>query len=106
MLDTHAVARSLTDARFTEAQADAITTAVRLWPRNMATTSTPTGSRRAVSVVRATEPAPDCPAGQSTPARADCGDPVGRLIGFMRRGAVSHACLFLFSPRSDYAGRC
>ena len=40
MLDTHAVARSLTDARFTEAQADAITTAVRLWPRNMATTST------------------------------------------------------------------
>ena len=40
MLDTHAVARSLTDAQFTEAQADAITTAVRLWPRNMATMST------------------------------------------------------------------
>ena len=30
MLDTHAVARSLTDAEFTEAQADAITNAVRL----------------------------------------------------------------------------
>ena len=30
MLDTHAVARSLTDAEFTPAQADAITNAVRL----------------------------------------------------------------------------
>lgn len=30
MLDTHAVARSLTDADFTPAQADAITNAVRL----------------------------------------------------------------------------
>ena len=30
MLDTHAVARSLTDAQFTPAQADAITNAVRL----------------------------------------------------------------------------
>ena len=30
MLDTHAVARSLTDAEFTDAQADAITNAVRL----------------------------------------------------------------------------
>ena len=30
MLDTHAVARSLTDAKFTPAQADAITSAVRL----------------------------------------------------------------------------
>ena len=30
MLDTHAVARSLTDAAFTPAQADAITNAVRL----------------------------------------------------------------------------
>ena len=29
MLDTHAVARSLTDAEFTQAQADAITNAVR-----------------------------------------------------------------------------
>ena len=29
MLDTHAVARSLTDAEFTPAQADAITDAVR-----------------------------------------------------------------------------
>ena len=24
----------------------------------------------------------------------------------MRRGAISRACLFLFSPRSDYAERC
>ena len=30
MLDTHAVARSLTDAEFTPAQADAITNTVRL----------------------------------------------------------------------------
>ena len=46
MLDTHAVARSLTAADFTPAQADALTT-LSGWSASRATTSRPTSSRPA-----------------------------------------------------------
>ena len=52
MLDTHAVARSLTDADFTPAQADAITNPAGLWPLSAAATSRPIRSRRGLPEVR------------------------------------------------------